>query len=163
MLISIYHNVSLVRRGLDLSPATFSRSGKSRYKNTDTVAIAFSFRDEISTDPLGACERAFEIGNVDPEYASTDLDAELARSYRTEQIRSVSNGDVVTVDGHAYVVDPVGFRSIGSGAGMNFAGGRTARDVRLLAEAYERGSIPPADRTFIESLLDEDDTAVISR
>jgi hypothetical protein len=73
-----------------------------------------------------------------PEAADQDL-RRWATEYRAERVRSVSVGDVVTVDGHAYACGSFGWTPVGPGAGLTFAGGRTAREVVEQSKAANRG------------------------
>lgn len=56
-------------------------------------------------------EHAYEIFNQDVEWLD-GADRELARAYRGKQLRSLSVGDVVVVDGVAHAVDRDGWQQV---------------------------------------------------
>lgn len=155
--ISIYLNMALERRGMDLSPAIFGRPRHDKYRDTDVVALAFAYADDSSDSVDAALARAYEIANVDPDMARTVADRDLVISYRKEQVRSLCAGDVITVNGHAYALAAVGYKDLGAGAGLAFAGGRHPRDIDDLIERVERfdPALSNADRQFIDSLVRE--------
>lgn len=70
------------------------------YEQGDVVYLAAEYNEEGADDQF-LCERAYDRFNVGED--------NIAKTYRANQNRSLSVGDVVTVDGRAYTVASVGF------------------------------------------------------
>lgn len=128
--VSIYLNMAQrVAEDGKFYPAAFARM-EQPYLPGDPVAMVTAFTSE-ETEPLNACEEAFEIGNIDPAWASSPTLRDLVQRYRAEEVRSLSVGDVVTVDGIAFACKSFGFEKVGLGAGLAFCGGRSAKEMSL--------------------------------
>lgn len=79
------------------------------YRTTDelTTVAVWHFPN---ADALGLLERVFTLGNMDPELITNDeRGRDLATAYRARRNRSLSVGDVVTVDGTPYACQRFGW------------------------------------------------------
>lgn len=99
-------------------------------------AIAFAAEGE-SHESL--CELAFAIANSYPgELHCPEAFEEVVVRYRAERHRSLSVGDVVTVDGAGYMCAAMGFRSLDHALSLLAAGGPGAcRPERVGAPTRE--------------------------
>lgn len=105
--VTIYHNVSRDAGGMP--------TGYGGYKPGDAVTPVFIYlapdmTEGYADDPgLAEAEHAFTMFNADLEMQSGQ-DLTTARQYRALRLRSLSIGDLVTVDRGIYVCGRSGFQ-----------------------------------------------------
>lgn len=101
--IEIYHNVS--RDGFFGLNAVLDADGKREARSQadqHPLVKVFEYETWPETDDR-LCEAAFHIFNVGT--------SATAKAYRDRNLRSLSVGDVVTVDGRAYSCESAGFKA----------------------------------------------------
>lgn len=100
MKIRILHNTNRFRMAGD---------GETPVEPNDTFEEAIAYTDLVAKTPVEACERAFRVFNIDPAELTEYHQRFVARAYRVKGKRSLSVGDIVEVDAHAYACGNVGF------------------------------------------------------
>jgi len=92
-------------RHADHEPAmVVYRSSYQPYTAGDAIYHAITYTEPAEPNDMVHCERAFERFNVGAD--------DIARRYRNAGHRSLSVGDIVTVDRRAYTVDRLGWKVI---------------------------------------------------
>lgn len=88
------------------------------YQNGDEVTPVFAYAGKQDYTPAMLAEDAFRLFNAPPEYLTGD-DAKTMYRYRGNKLRSLSVGDVVSVDGELFAVASLGFTRLDADTKLN--------------------------------------------